>query len=65
MVNFNSGIYTGMEDGVRTRSKTESRPYEWTTVPVLVKIFKVIINELSDDMEAVGATPNVSNIRSC
>lgn len=48
---------------MRTRSKTESRPYEWTTVPVLVKIFKVIINELSDDMEAVGATPdtNVSN----
>lgn len=49
---------------MRTRSKTESRPYEWTTVPVLVKIFKVIINELSDDMEAVGATPdtNVSNM---
>ncbi|XP_014471469.1 PREDICTED: importin-9 [Dinoponera quadriceps] len=53
-------IISGIEDGVRTRSKTESRPYEWTTVPVLVKIFKVIINELSVDMEAVGATPDTN-----
>lgn len=45
---------------MRTRSKAESRPYEWTTVPVLVKIFKVIINELSDDMEAVGATQDTN-----
>ncbi|KAL6255028.1 hypothetical protein P5V15_013362 [Pogonomyrmex californicus] len=49
-------IISGIEDGVRTRSKAESQPYEWTTVPVLVKIFKVIINELSNDIEAVSAS---------
>lgn len=41
---------------MRTRSKAESQPYEWTTVPVLVKIFKVIINELSNDIEVVSAS---------
>ncbi|XP_029043182.1 importin-9 isoform X1 [Osmia bicornis bicornis] len=46
---------TGNEEGVRTRSKTESQPYQWTTVPVLAKIFKLIINELSNDIEAVAA----------
>lgn len=48
---------------MRTRSKAESQPYEWTTVPVLVKIFKVIINELSNDIEAVSASQDteVSN----
>ncbi|XP_011701232.1 PREDICTED: importin-9 [Wasmannia auropunctata] len=49
-------IISGIEDGVRTRSKAESQPYEWTTVPVLVKIFKVIINELLNDIEAVSAS---------
>ncbi|XP_024868417.1 importin-9 isoform X2 [Temnothorax curvispinosus] len=49
-------IISGIEDGVRTRSKAESQPYEWTTVPVLVKIFKVIINELSNDIEVVSAS---------
>ncbi|XP_020292882.1 importin-9 isoform X2 [Pseudomyrmex gracilis] len=49
-------IISGIEDGVRTRSKAESQPYEWTTVPVLVKIFKVIINELSHDIEVISAS---------
>ncbi|XP_076177176.1 importin 9 [Ptiloglossa arizonensis] len=47
-------IFSGNE-GVRTRSKAESQPYQWTTIPVLVKIFKLIINELSNDIEAVTA----------
>ncbi|XP_043252941.1 importin-9 isoform X1 [Colletes gigas] len=47
-------IYTGQE-GVRTRSKAESQPYQWTTIPVLAKIFKLIINELANDIEAVAA----------
>ncbi|XP_063995676.1 importin-9 [Diachasmimorpha longicaudata] len=46
-------IFSPTEAGVRTRSKTQSRPYQWTTVPILVKIFKLIINEISNDMEAV------------
>ncbi|XP_043281951.1 importin-9 isoform X2 [Venturia canescens] len=43
------------EGGVRTRSKSLTQPYQWTTIPVLVKILKLIINELSADMEAIGA----------
>ncbi|OAD62485.1 Importin-9 [Eufriesea mexicana] len=46
-------IFSGNEEGVRTRSKAESQPYQWTTIPVLAKIFKLIINELSNDIEAV------------
>lgn len=48
-------IFSGNEEGVRTRSKAESQPYQWTTIPVLAKIFKLIINELSNDIEAVAA----------
>ncbi|XP_053974223.1 importin-9 [Hylaeus anthracinus] len=47
-------IFSGNE-GVRTRSKAESQPYQWTTIPVLAKIFKLIINELANDIEAVAA----------
>lgn len=59
--------YIGIEDGVRTRSKAESQPYEWTSMPVLVKIFKVIINELANDIEIINATQDteVSNTRLC
>lgn len=50
---------------MRTRSKAESQPYEWTSMPVLVKIFKVIINELANDIEVINATQDteVSNVR--
>ncbi|KAK0168636.1 hypothetical protein PV327_002414 [Microctonus hyperodae] len=50
-------IFTGTGDGVRTRSKTQSQPYQWTTIPILVKIFKLIINEISNVMDA-GYTTN-------
>ncbi|KAL2717247.1 importin-9 [Vespula squamosa] len=49
-------IFSGNEAGVRTRSKAEAQPFQWTTVPVLVKIFKLIINELSNDIEIINAT---------
>ncbi|XP_046424857.1 importin-9 isoform X1 [Neodiprion fabricii] len=52
-------IFAGTEAGVRTRSKAQSQPYQWTTIPLLVKIFKVIINELSNDIEAVCATQGI------
>ncbi|XP_011308403.1 importin-9 [Fopius arisanus] len=45
-------IFPLTDDGVRTRSKTQSQPHQWTTVPILVKIFKLIINEIFNDMEA-------------
>ncbi|XP_067683421.1 importin-9-like [Haliotis asinina] len=38
--------------GVRTRSKSVSDPEEWTTVPLLVKIYKLLINELSNQIES-------------
>ncbi|XP_044006990.1 importin-9 [Aphidius gifuensis] len=38
--------------GIHTRSKTQSQPFQWTNIPILVKIFKLIINELSNDIEA-------------
>ncbi|OCT94502.1 hypothetical protein XELAEV_18012175mg [Xenopus laevis] len=46
-----------MEEGIRTRSKTSRNPECWTTIPLLVKIYKLIINELSTVMEA-NATRN-------
>ncbi|KAM8976738.1 importin-9 [Pelodytes ibericus] len=41
-----------MEEGIRTRSKAAKNPECWTTIPLLVKIYKLIINELSTIMEA-------------
>ncbi|XP_076236291.1 importin 9 isoform X2 [Calliopsis andreniformis] len=49
-------IFPGNEEGVRTRSKAESQPYQWTTIPVLAKIFKLIINELSNVIEEIVAS---------
>ncbi|OCT91946.1 importin-9 [Xenopus laevis] len=46
-----------MEEGIRTRSKTSRNPECWTTIPLLVKIYKLIINELSTVIEA-NATRN-------
>ncbi|OXU19363.1 hypothetical protein TSAR_015966 [Trichomalopsis sarcophagae] len=41
--------------GVRTRGKSQSKPMQWTTIPVLVKIFKLIIYELGHYFEAHSA----------
>ncbi|ELT91403.1 hypothetical protein CAPTEDRAFT_225381 [Capitella teleta] len=39
-------------DGVRTRSKAASSdPEQWTKIPVLVKMYKLLINELSNQIE--------------
>ncbi|XP_012280793.1 importin-9 [Orussus abietinus] len=48
-------IFTEHEDGVRTRSKSQTQPYQWTEIPVLVKIFKLLLNELSNDLEIMNA----------
>ncbi|KAF6722489.1 Importin-9 [Oryzias melastigma] len=40
------------DDGIRTRSKSAKNPERWTNIPLLVKIFKLIINELSTVVEA-------------
>uniref|UniRef100_A0A8C6Y9C8 Importin 9 n=1 Tax=Naja naja TaxID=35670 RepID=A0A8C6Y9C8_NAJNA len=41
-----------MEEGIRTRSKAAKNPERWTNIPLLVKILKLIINELSNAIEA-------------
>ncbi|OXB72277.1 UNVERIFIED_CONTAM: hypothetical protein H355_003810 [Colinus virginianus] len=48
-----------MDEGIRTRSKSAKSellfccyPERWTNIPLLVKILKLIINELSNAMEA-------------
>uniref|UniRef100_A0A8C2SDS3 Importin-7/11-like TPR repeats domain-containing protein n=1 Tax=Capra hircus TaxID=9925 RepID=A0A8C2SDS3_CAPHI len=43
------------DEGVRTRSKSAKNPERWTNIPLLVKILKLIINELSSVMEANAA----------
>ncbi|XP_021097850.1 importin-9 isoform X3 [Heterocephalus glaber] len=44
-----------MDEGIRTRSKSAKNPERWTNIPLLVKILKLIINELSNVMEANAA----------
>ncbi|KAK2915275.1 hypothetical protein Q8A73_005869 [Channa argus] len=46
------------EDGIRTRSKSAKNPDQWTNIPLLVKIFKLIINELSTVVEANASRAN-------
>ncbi|XP_020710899.2 importin-9 isoform X2 [Athalia rosae] len=52
-------IFSGGDEGIRTRSKAQAQPLQWTTIPLLVKIFKLIINELSNDIEAVCASQEI------
>ncbi|KAI5093529.1 importin-9, partial [Silurus meridionalis] len=40
------------DEGIRTRSKAAKNPERWTNIPLLVKIFKLIVNELSSVIEA-------------
>lgn len=38
-------------EGIRTRSKAANAPEQWTMVPVAVKIYKLLVNDLSIAME--------------
>lgn len=49
------------EDGIRTRSKSAKNPERWTNIPLLVKIFKLIINELSMVVEANASRANAAD----
>uniref|UniRef100_A0A4W5P3Y3 Importin 9 n=1 Tax=Hucho hucho TaxID=62062 RepID=A0A4W5P3Y3_9TELE len=40
------------DEGIHTRSKSAKNPEKWTNVPLLVKVFKLIVNELSSVVEA-------------
>ena len=40
------------DNRIRTRSQRAVRPEQWTQVPVLVKIFKLLINELANAIDS-------------
>ena len=40
-----------VNDSARTRSQKKQNPDQWTEVPLLVKIFKILVSELSDHIE--------------
>ncbi|XP_069694516.1 importin-9 [Periplaneta americana] len=41
-----------VSEGIRTRSQTQNQSPQWTNIPLLVKIYKLLVNELSNQMEA-------------
>ncbi|XP_030632870.1 importin-9 [Chanos chanos] len=49
------------DEGIRTRSKAAKNPERWTNIPLLVKIFKLIVNELSSVVEANATRANAAD----
>merc|ERR1719270_2902795 len=45
-------ITPGANPQSRTRSQKKSNPDQWTSVPVLVKIFKLLVQEITSNMDA-------------
>ena len=45
-------ITPGANTQSRTRSQKKSNPDQWTSVPVLVKIFKLLVQEITSNMDA-------------
>ena len=41
-----------MSNVIMTRIQTQNQPPHWTNVPLLVKIYKLLVNELSNQIEA-------------
>ena len=39
-------------EGIQTRSKTAKEPEKWTVVPLLVKIYKLLLAEIANQMES-------------
>jgi hypothetical protein len=48
--------------GMRTRGKSQSAPMQWIKIPVLVKIFKLIVYELGHYLEASSAEQDIEVI---
>lgn len=48
-------------EGIRTRSKSAKNPERWTNIPLLVKIFKLIINELATVVETNACRANAAD----
>ena len=45
-----------VDTGVRrvTRSAAKHEPQQWTTIPVLAKIFKLVVNEMTNSLDALA-----------
>ncbi|PVD24404.1 hypothetical protein C0Q70_14886 [Pomacea canaliculata] len=48
-------VQSDSQEQVKTRSKSVTNPDQWTMIPVLVKMYKLLINELSNQLEAAIA----------
>ena len=45
----------------RTRSQKKINPNQWTNIPVLAKIFKLLVGEFSDHLESALASAQDNN----
>ena len=43
-----------VESKARTRSEKRVNPDQWTSIPVMVKILKLLLQELASNMDEVG-----------
>ncbi|XP_067129013.1 importin-9 [Centruroides vittatus] len=50
-VNVKGDQIIDLEEGIKTRTKSAQKPPKWTEIPVVIKIYKLLINELSNSME--------------
>ncbi|XP_048589409.1 importin-9 [Nematostella vectensis] len=49
------------DEGIRTRSKAAKTPEQWTMIPMPVKIFKLLINELGTLLESAAEETNAES----
>ncbi|KAL1416150.1 hypothetical protein MTO96_006416 [Rhipicephalus appendiculatus] len=50
-INVKGDRVINTNEGIRTRSKSAANPDQWTEIPVLVKIYKLMIHELSNCLD--------------
>jgi len=53
-----------INEASRTRSQKKVNPDQWTNIPLLVKLFKLLVGELSDHLENALASAQVQDIDS-
>lgn len=54
-INVKGDRVINANEGIRTRSKSAANPDQWTEIPVLVKIYKLMIHELSNCLDHATA----------
>lgn len=56
-----AALLNGGRGGVRTRAQKNLVPDEWTMIPVLVKIFKLIVGEMANNLSEALASSTVED----